>query len=192
MSNPQKSTVFPLIDLIKSGDHDAFMKLSGEYDKMIRSLIQGYDISDSEKDDLYQEGLIGLYKASVTYSKTSDASFSTYAYVCIKHSIISSLRLYYNKKNYPVRSSVSLNNDIVIPGLEPVTEPERLIIEKEDYHLLMAKIDTSLSSYERDVLKLFLQGKSYAEMSKRLNMTTKSVGNAIQRIRGKLKNLIEN
>ena len=102
--------------------------------------------------------------------------------------------IYYGKKNYPIRSSLPLESedeDLVIRSLGPATEPEQLLLEKESYKALTSKIDSALSNYERTVLKLFLQGNSYGEISKRLGMTTKSVENAIQRIRGKLKLIIQ-
>ena len=182
-----------LVDRIKKGNHDAFLELAGKYDHIIRKMANVPNIADDEKEDLYQEGLIGLYKASLTYDKSSDATFSTFAYICIKHSIISALRIYNSKKNYPIRSSLPLDfdSDIAeIQGLGLITQPELLLIEKESYELLISKIDSELSKYERSILKLFLQGMSYGEISEKLQTSTKSVDNAIQRIRGKLKLLI--
>ena len=183
-----------LVHLVKKGDQGAFTVLKSDFDSMIRGIISQSCPDVTEADDLYQEGLIGLYKASMTYRQDSDASFATYARVCIKHSIIYALLIYYGKKNYPVRSSLSLDSDeesitgIQNPG--QVTEPECLFIEKESYEALLQRIDVTLSKMERSVLKLFLDGMTYGEISSRLSMSTKSVGNAIQRIRSKLKSLI--
>ena len=182
-----------LVDLVKKGDHDAFLELAREFDNSIRKIANTPNVDDNEKKDLYQEGLIGLYKAALTYDNSSDATFSTFAYICIKHSIISALRIYNSKKNYPIRSSLPLDsdNDIAeIQGLGLITQPELLLIEKESYEILISKIDSELSKYERSILKLFLQGMTYGEISERLKTSTKSVDNAIQRIRGKLKLLI--
>ena len=184
-----------LVRLVKEGDQGAFTVLKSDFDSMIRGIVYGIEVISAEADDLYQEGLIGLYKAAMTYCEDSDASFSTYARVCIRHSVISAIRIYYGKKNFPVRSSLSLDSDEgdigEIPNLGQVTEPECVLIEKENYEALLRKIDVTLSKMEREVLKLFLDGLSYGEISKRLRMSTKSVGNAIQRIRGKLKLLIQ-
>ncbi|MBO5908307.1 MAG: sigma-70 family RNA polymerase sigma factor [Clostridia bacterium] len=183
-----------LLSLIKEGNHDAFLELSKRYEGVVKRMAYSPKVTENEKDDLFQEGLIGLYKAAVTYDENSSATFSTFAYICIKHSIISALRIYYSNKNYPIRSSLSLDigEDEIskIQGLGLITEPEKLMIEKESYEALMSKIDSELSAYERKVFKFFLQGMSYADISKRLQTSTKSVGNAIQRIRGKLKLLI--
>ncbi len=182
-----------LVDKIKKGDHDAFLELAKSYEKRIYKTVNALNVADHEKEDLFQEGLIGLYKASMTYADNSDASFSTYAYICIKHSISSALRIYNSKKNYPIRSSLPLDSDseiAEIQGLGLITQPELLLIEKENYELLVSKIDSELSGYERKVFKLFLQGLTYGEISEKLQTSTKSVDNAIQRIRGKLKLLI--
>ena len=184
-----------LVQLVKSGNHDAFDILKSDFDDIIRALVSTCEVDRAEKEDLYQEGLIGLYKAAMAYEDALAASFPTFARICIKHSITSALRIYYGKKNYPIRSSLPLtlgeNEEVEINGLGPATEPERLIIEKESYYTLLNNIDVSLSALERNVLKLFVQGMSDGEISERLGMTTKSVGNAIQRIRGKLKLFVQ-
>lgn len=183
-----------LIEKAKAGNHDSFLELTKIYDRTIRRLSSVPNIASQEKEDLYQEGLIGLYKAVITFDPSCNVTFSTFAGVCIKHSIISALRVYYSKKNYPILSSLQLDfeeDDIAkIQGLGLITEPEKVLIEKEEYETLMSKIDKELSQYERKVFKLFLQGLSYGNISKSLQTSTKSVDNAIQRIRGKLKLLI--
>lgn len=178
-----------LLDNVKKGDHDSFLLISKMFDKTIRKMCNIPKISDDEQNDLYQEGLIGLYKAVITYKHSADASFSTFANICIKHSIISALRTYYSKKNYPIRSSLPLDSE-ENSNLGLITEPEMLFIERESYKSLLQKIDSSLSDYERKVLKLFLTGISYGDISDKLDTSVKSVDNAIQRIRGKLKLLI--
>ncbi len=184
-----------LVRLVKSGDSDAFFKLKSDFDSVLRSVTAQCDVDSDEKEDLYQEGLIGLYKAALAYDENNGTPFSVFARVCIKHSINSALRIYYGKKNYPIRSYLPIDSDgdevKEVQGLGPVTEPERLLIEKESYLTLLNIIDASLSAFERDVLKLYVQGRSYGEISKRLKVSAKSVDNAIQRIRGKLKLFIQ-
>lgn len=178
-----------LIKKVREGDQDSFLLISETFDKTIRKMCNIPMISDDEKNDLYQEGLIGLYKAVLTYKSSESASFSTFANICIKHSIISATRTYYSNKNYPIRSSIPLNNG-ENNSLGLVTEPEMLFIERESYSSLLKRIDSSLSTYERKVLKLFLLGISYNDISDKLDTSVKSVDNAVQRIRGKLKILI--
>ena len=184
-----------LAGLVQKGEQNAFIELASYFEGVIRAVVSTCDVDNEEKEDLYQEGLLGLYKAALTYKASMSASFPTFARICIKHSIISALRIYYSKKNYPIRSSLSLDSDggsdEDIQGLGPISDPEAALIEQEDYRSLLNVIDVSLSELERKVLYLFIQGMSYGEISLRLQISTKSVGNAIQRIRGKLKLFIQ-
>lgn len=178
-----------LISAIKDGTYNAFQELVISFDGFIKKTVNSSDVSDTEKDDLYQEGLIGLYKAVISYNENSDASFSTYANVCIRHSIISALRKYYGKENMRFRYSLTLDSESIEPLVITQASPDESIIEREEYEALMQKIDSSLSVYERKVLKLYLKGMTYEEISKALNTSVKSIDNAIQRIRSKLKNV---
>lgn len=185
---------FDLINLIKRGDSDAFVELSSNYKGLIHSVISSFNVSISEKEDLFQEGLIGLYKAALTFDNSFHTTFSWFAKICIRHSVISALRVYYSEKNISVRSCSSLCEDgenyDCLQSLDKVTEPERQFIEKENYKALMHLIDTKLSPLESRVLHLFVQGNSYADIASSLNISEKSVDNAIQRIRSKLKFLV--
>lgn len=180
-----------LVCEVASGNQKAFFELSSRFSSTIKNISNAVDISESEKDDLYQEGLIGLYKAALTYTSHKNASFYTYATVCIKHSIYSSLRVYFSKKNEPVRFGESLDEAVAEQCPDLCTEPEKVFIEKESIRIIKESIDSSLSSYERRVFKLFLKGMSYEDIAKLLLTTPKSVDNAIQRIRGKLKKFIK-
>ena len=179
---------------VQEGDQSAFCKLSAEFSPAILSIIDSYDVTISERDDIYQEGLLGLYKAALTYKAHMNTAFSTFARICIKHSIISALRTYYGNKNYPLLSSLSIDKvmeefgDIQAPCTS--SDPESLLIEQEELDTLVRIINVNLSQLERKVLKLFVQGKTYGEISERLSISIKSVGNAIQRIRNKLRSLI--
>lgn len=185
---------FDLINLIKRGDSDAFVELSSNYKGLIHSVISSFNVSISEKEDLFQEGLIGLYKAALTFDNSFHTTFSWFAKICIRHSVISALRAYYSEKNISVRSCSYLCEDgenyDCLQSLDKVTEPERQFIEKENYKALMHLIDTKLSPLESRVLHLFVQGNSYADIASSLNISEKSVDNAIQRIRSKLKFLV--
>lgn len=182
-----------LVGSVQRGDQSAFVKLAAEFEGVIRGIVATCDVDSEEREDLFQEGMLGLYKSALAYNPNMEASFSTFARVCIRHSIISALRIYYGKKNYPIRSSLSLDGDDNgdIQGLGPISDPESALIEQENYRSLLKMIDVSLSALERKVIYLFIQGMSYSEISERLQISTKSVGNAIQRIRGKLKLFIQ-
>lgn len=189
------SSYIELVVAVQNGDQNAFAELVTEYTSVIRSIVDAYVTDLDEKEDIYQEGLLGLYKAAMTYRSNCGASFPTYSRICIKHSIVSALRTYYGKKNYPLISSVSIENyddeSGKAHGLGPVTDPECVLIEQEGYESLLSAIDVKLTQLERRVLKMFVQGMPYSDISKRLQISTKSVGNAVQRIRGKLKLFIK-
>ena len=180
-----------LVREISMGNQKAFFELSARFSGLIKDISNSANVSESEKDDIYQEGLIGLYKAAVTFDPQRGASFSTYATLCIKHNIYSSVRVYFSKKNDPVRFGSPLDETIAEQCPDLCTEPEKLLIEKESLRIIKESIDSSLSKYERQVFKLFLKGLSYEEIAKLLSTTPKSVDNAIQRIRGKLKKFLK-
>ncbi len=173
------------------GEDKAFFELSSRFDAMINDILTSVSIDVSEKEDLYQEGLIGLFKAALAYKSSRGASFSTFAYLCIKHSILSSVRVYFSKKNEPVRIGSPFDEVLAHQCPDFYAEPEKLYIEKENIRLIKEIIDTSLSNYERRVFKLFLKGLSYEVIADELSVEAKSVDNAIQRIRGKLKKFIK-
>ncbi len=176
---------------VSLGEQKAFSELSKRFDAMIKSASSSVSVDVSEKEDLYQEGLIGLYKAALAYDKERGASFSTFARLCVKHNIYSSIRVYFSKKNESVRISSPLDEVLVQQCPDLYTEPEKFLIEKENAKLLNQSVTTSLSEYERRVFKLFLKGLSYEDIACELSATAKSVDNAIQRIRGKLKKFIK-
>ena len=179
-----------LVKEIRNGNQKAFFELSSRFGGIIKDIANITDVCESEREDLYQEGLIGLYKAAITYDASMNATFNTYATVCIKHSIYSSLRIYFSKKNRLVRTSCSFDEVLTEQCPDSRTEPEKLFIEKESIRLIKESVDSTLSSYEREVFKLFLKGLSYEAIARLLSTTPKSVDNAIQRIRGKLKKII--
>ncbi len=180
-----------LVREIRLGDKKAFFELSKRFDGIINRISGVADIDSAEKEDLYQEGLLGLYRASITFDESKNASFQTYATLCIKHSIYSSLRVYFSKKNNPVRTGSPIDDATAVQCPDSCTDPEKLLLEKENLRLIKESIDTLLSEYERNILKLFLKGLSYEVIANALSTSPKSVDNAIQRIRGKLKKFIK-
>ncbi|MEA4911816.1 MAG: sigma-70 family RNA polymerase sigma factor [Oscillospiraceae bacterium] len=139
-----------------------------------------------ESDDLVQEGLIGLFQALETYDDTQDASFSTYAITCINNGMNAALRKAARKKQQPLRGyySLSAQDADTLPDAASV---EELAIAKEAYAAVQQKIRDHLSDFERDVLALYLLGYDYNALAARLDTTPKSVDNALQRARKKLK-----
>ncbi len=141
-----------------------------------------------EKDDLYQEGLLGLLSAIYSYLPEKNTSFRTYASVCISNRIRASIKSSNSKKNLPFGSLLSID-DSIVPSTESV---EDLFIFNETEEALDNFINKELSSLELSVIRLFLQDESYKDISVKLDISVKSVDNAIQRIRGKLREFLNN
>ncbi len=139
-----------------------------------------------DKDDLYQEGLLGLLSAVYSYRADRNTAFRTYASVCISNQIKAAIKSANSKKNLPFGSLLSID-DTVIPATESV---EDLFIFNETEEVLNSFLTRELSSLELSVIRLFLQDMSYRDISAKLGIPVKSVDNAIQRIRGKLREFL--
>ena len=140
-----------------------------------------------DSDDFIQEGLIGLHYAILNYRPDGAASFSTYAITCIDNRLNSALRSAARKKNLPLSGYKSLSESEEFDDFSANSEsPEDMAIIKEEFRLLIDKIEKSLSRFEKDVLNLYLEGYSYLSIAELLRTTPKSVDNALQRARRKL------
>ncbi|MDD3430027.1 MAG: sigma-70 family RNA polymerase sigma factor [Oscillospiraceae bacterium] len=142
----------------------------------VRSVCPGLD-----KDDLTQEGLLGLFHAIGTYQTEGGASFTTYATRCIQNAMLTAQKQAGRKKHSPLNHFVPLNEEGIVLG------PEEITIEKEEYLHTMQNINTRLSAFEKEVLLLFLDGLSYEQIADKLAKTPKAVDNALSRVRRKLK-----
>lgn len=151
-------------------------------------------------EDIVQEGMIGLYKAIKGYDKKKNASFKTFATMCIKHQIQSAIKVANAKKNSPLSNSVSLqsfsensdDDDFLPANLIFQVSPDEKIINKERYKNLLEEIRKMLSEKEMKVLRLYLKGYTYKEIGKILKMPYKSIDNSLSRIKTKLRSLIKN
>lgn len=180
-----------LIEMFKNGSELAFAALTDRYLKLIRSITSKYTISGLEPDDLTQEGLVGFLCAVKTYKENGGASFKTYVGLCINRRIISLLNRSVGNKSKPLNNYISLYDDDVSNNmLDDGVNPESLVISKESFSSLNKHISDCLSDTEKRVLKLYLAGESYEQISLTLDIKPKSVDNALQRVRRKLKNHI--
>ncbi len=139
-----------------------------------------------ERDDLEQEGLIGLYDALTSFDETRGSDFSSYAYICINNRMLTAVRQAARKKNLPLNGYLSLSDDDA-RGLEGDDTPEEVAIARESYIALQNRINSDLSDFEREVLSLYLEGYDYTSVARRLGCSVKSADNALQRARKKLK-----
>ncbi len=191
-----------LIELIQTGDESAENELFSRYKDLVVKIARGYFIVGGDLEDLVQEGMIGLYKAVKGFSNEKEASFKTFAVLCIKHQIQTAIKHANTNKNKPLSSAVSFqsftengtseNLDFLPIALVLESTPEEKIINKENFKNLNEKIKSHLSPLEFKVLKLYLQGYSYKEISTALNVTSKSIDNSLSRIKTKLRSKLDN
>lgn len=180
-----------LVSLVRDDDADAFVELTTRYLSLIRVKAAPFRSAMLETDDLCQEGLLGLFSAARSYQSGGKASFKTYAGVCISNRIVTAYRSAASHKNFPLNNSLSLNDnndrdlDVQLP-LDMVTNPETLLIDRENLEIVETRIKQTLSKMEQQVLFLYLGGYSYAEIAANLSVSFKAADNAIQRVRRKL------
>ena len=182
------------------GDEKAENEILERYKGLVVKIARSYFILGGEMEDIVQEGMIGLYKALKGYDKKKNASFKTFATMCIKHQIQSAIKVANAKKNSPLSNSVSLqsfsensdDDDFLPVNLIFQVSPDEKIINKEDYRNLLENIKKMLSEKELQVLKYYLKGYTYKEISNILGTSEKSIDNSLSRIKSKLKKLTEN
>lgn len=169
----------------QSGNSVQLEALINEYRGMVEFIALKYINSPMEKDDLIQEGMIGLLAAIKTYDPSKGANLKTYANTCIDNSIQTALRKYNRLKDIPAQNVVEYQEE-EIPEKQGVISAEDYFIAKESVSLLTEILKENLSEFENEVLRLHIVGCSYNEIATRLCRTPKAVDNAIQRIRKKL------
>ncbi|MBU5214733.1 RNA polymerase sporulation sigma factor SigH [Bacillus sp. Gen3] len=190
-----------LIELVHKGDSEALDFLIQKYRNFVRAKARSYFLVGADKEDIVQEGMIGLYKAIRDYKEDKLTSFKAFAELCIIRQIITAIKTATRQKHIPLNSYVSLDKPIydeesdrtlmdVISGAK-IMNPEELIINREKYGNIEGKISELLSDLERKVLALYLDGQSYQEISEELNRHVKSIDNALQRVKRKLERYLE-
>lgn len=184
-----------VIEVIQSGDNTALNYLMNKYNDLVNMKASKFFMAGAERDDIIQEGLIGLYKATKSFNAEKQNSFKTFANLCIERQLITALKTSNRQKNIPLNSAFSLNSAayeenedvqvIDILDTKTVEDPLEMLTKKEYYSSIQNKIDESLSDFEKQVLHYYKQGKSYASIAEKLGTKVKSVDTAIQRIRKK-------
>lgn len=189
-----------LIEIYKNGYPRAAEVLVQRYKNFVRSNVRTNFFVGADREDLIQEGMIGLFKAISDYDITRKASFRSFASICIKGQISTALKTATRQKHMVLNTSVSLDRPIFdedddrttfmdLLKLEPSQGPEELLIRQERMKMMEKKLNKVLSKLESNVLKLYLEGQSYYEIAKLLNRPDKSIDNALQRIKKKLEGL---
>ncbi|MBQ6808644.1 MAG: RNA polymerase sporulation sigma factor SigH [Firmicutes bacterium] len=190
-----------VVEMARNGDDDASEYLINKYKNFVRAKARSYFLIGADKEDIIQEGMIGLYKAIRDFRPDKLSSFRAFAELCITRQIITAIKTATRQKHIPLNSYVSLNKPIydedsdrtlldVISGTR-VTDPEELIISQEEFNDIEAKMGEILSSLEWKVLMYYLEGKSYQEIAVELDRHVKSIDNALQRVKRKLERYLE-
>ncbi|QTD39862.1 RNA polymerase sporulation sigma factor SigH [Sporosarcina sp. Te-1] len=185
-----------LVGIIHEGRTDGLDFLITKYQPFVRMKARSYFMMGGDREDIIQEGMIGLYKAIRDFKGDRLSSFKAFAELCITRQIITAIKTATRQKHIPLNTSVSLDKPVfdeesdrtlldVIAGSE-LDDPEDLMIHKEDFSLMEEEINKVLSGLEKQVLMLYLEGQTYQEISDELNRQVKSVDNALQRIKRKL------
>lgn len=184
-----------IVELAQEGDDDAVEFILQKYQKLVYIWTRPYFLQGAEDDDLLQEGMIGLYKAVRDFSEGS-SSFWSFAKLCITRNVISAIKGTTRQKHIPLNSYTSLHKPIYdadgdrtlieVLGNNKVDDPEALVIDRERLDYTQKHIKEVLSAFEYKVFRLYINGLSYMEMAKRLNTHTKSIDNALCRIKSKI------
>ena len=184
-----------LIFRFKNGESEILDYLMEKYKNMVRKKARTMVLIGGENDDLIQEGMIGLFKAVRDYQPDKDASFQTFAGICVDRQIYNAIQSSNRQKHQPLNSYISLSeqdgeNEEHL-GDAWVENPESIIIDQENVQSLEQEITTTLSPMENQVLEYYLAGNGYGEIAQIMGKTPKSIDNALQRIRTKIKEQLE-
>lgn len=184
-------------------DHDAEATdyIVHKYRNFVKAKARSYFLIGADKEDIIQEGMIGLYKATRDFRGDKQASFRAFADLCVTRQIITAIKTATRQKHIPLNSYVSLNKPIYTDESErtlmdvvsaaPVSDPEELIISRENFADIELRMNEVLSDLEWQALTAYLEGKSYNEMSRELHRHVKSIDNALQRVKRKLERYLE-
>ena len=188
-----------LAALAQGGDDRAFDYLLDKYRVLVRKKSSSYYIIGADRDDIIQEGMIGLFKAVRDFDPGREASFKTFADICVSRQMLTAVKNALRQKHAPLNFYVSLNKPIAesdgeseladVFGGNETANPEDIVINREKADCLEVKVNEALSRFELRVLSLYLQGNSYLSIGKAIGKDSKSVDNAIQRIRKKIERI---
>ena len=190
-----------IVESAKEGDTEAQEYLITKYKNFVRAKARSYFLIGADREDIIQEGMIGLFKAIRDFKADKLSSFRAFAELCITRQIITAIKTATRQKHIPLNSYISLNKPIYdeesdrtlldVLSSTQVSDPEELIISREELGSIEDKIGEILSDLEWKVLMAYLQGKSYQEMAEELQRHVKSIDNALQRVKRKLERYLE-
>jgi RNA polymerase sporulation-specific sigma factor len=190
-----------IVELAQLGNQFAVEFLVDKYKNFVRAKARAYFLIGADREDIIQEGMIGLFKAIRDYNGEKLTSFRAFAELCITRQIITAIKTATRQKHIPLNSYVSLNKPVYdeesdrtlidIITTNKITNPEEIIISREEFVYIEKKMGEILSSLEWKVLMAYLEGKSYQEIAQELKRHVKSIDNALQRVKRKLEKYLE-
>jgi len=190
-----------LIEDARAGSDKALEHIINKYKNFVRAKARTYFLIGADREDIIQEGMIGLFKAIRDFRGDKLSSFRAFAELCITRQIITAIKTATRQKHIPLNSYISLNKpifdeesdrtlmDVICEG--KISDPEELMINREEFNNIEIKMGEVLSELEWEVLSFYLQGKSYQEIAKDLERHVKSIDNALQRVKRKLEKYLE-
>ncbi len=190
-----------LIDRLRGGEEGIMDYICEKYKNLVRSKAKSMHILGGDNEDLIQEGMLGLFKAVRDYDCGRDASFLTFAELCVSRQLYTAVQASQRKKHLPLNTYVSLYTDTsgqdgkqseLLESLTRQTQqsPEELFLDKERVAYLEGAIDRELSTFEKQVLDLYMTGMSYVEIARVLGRDEKSTDNALQRLKSKIRKML--
>lgn len=189
-----------VIALVHQGDRMALDSIIKKYKRFVRLKVRTYYLIGADKEDIIQEGMIGLYKAIRDFDRDKPSSFKAFAEVCVTRQIITAVKTATRQKHLPLNSYMSLDKPMydedsertlldVITGSGAI-DPQELILNREKYTDTELRLSELLSTFEKKVLHLYIDGCTYQEISERLKRHEKSIDNALQRVKRKFDQLL--
>ena len=187
-SKYEEMTDEELIDQLREGDRQVMDYICDKYKNLVRSKAKSMYILGGDSEDLIQEGMIGLFKAIRDYRPEKESSFYHFAELCISRQMYTAIEASNRKKHAPLNSYVSLSEP-ESGGIGELleTSPEQMMIDRENVAQIKERIEKSLSDMEKEVLAYYMQGMNYVQIAEIMERSPKSIDNALQRIKNKLK-----
>ena len=191
-----KLTDNELVNLAQSGDDFAMETVIGKYKDFVKNKSRAYFLIGADRDDIIQEGMLGLFKAVRDFKGDKQASFRSFAELCVTRQMITAVKTATRQKHTPLNNYVSLNKPVYEDETEKTlidllsarynSDPEMILIDSENYGDTNEKIQNMLSAFENEVLKMYINGQSYQEIARIMEKEPKSIDNALQRIKKKV------
>ena len=194
MDNYEQFTDEELIERLRDGEQELEDYLMEKYKGMVLKKAHAMFIVGGEREDLIQEGMIGLFRALRDYQPGKSATFATFANLCVERQIYKAIEMSGRLKNKPLNSYISLSEE-ESPILDSLAceqqDPEAIVIDRENVTVMQEKIRQHLSRFETRVLDSYLEGMTYTQIAEAMGKSPKSIDNALQRIRGKIREFLE-